>query len=217
MSGSVCWGGVLSNQLTMMLQNVEPTANGRGHGGYIHPYTVDYIIMGTSRFWNPVTEICSCLVTKPVMWSSLSQRCELWLRSGSGYSRVGKPFWENLSSYVLFSSKAQSQTMKFKKIWKKMLISSDTTSHIIYRTVISDFFAMLGKNPTSKGEPARTWQQSVLGGTHCCNHITSFSNAEIKCGCMQTPAQQPETERQQVTEAVMSSQGYTSVSTCSCF
>lgn len=34
---------------------------------------------------------------------------------------------------------------------------------------------------------------------------------------MQTPAQQPETERQQVTEAVMSSQGYTSVSTCSCF
>lgn len=77
-----------------------------------------------------------------------------------------------------------------------MLISSDTTSHIIYGTVISDFFAMLGKNPTSKGEPARTWQQSVLGGTHCCNHITSFSNAEIKCGCMQTPAQQPETERQ---------------------
>lgn len=47
----------------MMLQNVEPTANGRGHGGYIHPYTVDYIIVGTSRFWNPVTEICSCLVT----------------------------------------------------------------------------------------------------------------------------------------------------------
>lgn len=35
-----------------------------------------------------------------------------------------------------------------------MLISSDTTSHIIYgTTVISDFLAMLGKNPTSKGEP----------------------------------------------------------------
>lgn len=180
MSGSVRWGGVLSNQLTMMLQNVEPTANGRGHGGYIHPYTLRLHHHGYQQILEPSNrnlqlfgnKACHVVQLIPKVWAVVAVRLRL---QQSGKTILRKSFF--FCSFFFF--KPQSQTMKFKKIWKKMLISSDTTSHIIYGTVISDFFAMLGKNPTSKGEPARTWQQSLLGGTHYCNHITSFSNAEM--------------------------------------